>query len=237
MVVGKTLEQALMEVVEEDELRGIRQAKVRARTLPIALHAGVTARPPLCALCCQDEFHRKKQDEGRRVTELERREAARLAEKNKAVKAAQLRARRERDVRRKVASMHCARHLLGGLVHDAMAALEARGLFPDPLATEIEREFWPQVLEGAARHTNARANAQHAVDGACAPPLSPPPLWAAESSPACVAGQISCDTPWTGGPRRRRRRGRRAGPRRAGSASTCPQPRARTRPAWWGPSR
>lgn len=68
--------------------------------------------------------------------------------------------------------MHCSRRLLGGLVTDAMAALEARGLFPDSLASEIERDFWPELLGAAARHTSARANARRAVDGTHRPPLS-----------------------------------------------------------------
>ena len=112
VLVGKTLEQGLMEVLEEEELANLRAHQDE-----------------------YDQIHRAELAEAQR---MEAAEARRAQEKERRLKQERERVSNERLVARKVAARGFSHRYIGDVVSDVFSNLEGTGFFYDPLTKEIE---------------------------------------------------------------------------------------------------
>lgn len=131
VLVGKTLEQSLLQVLEEEELAAIRRQRA--------------------------EFQQQRDAELAVVQRMEA--AARRKEEEKIRRREQERARLQREAaaRRKVAALAVARQYVNTLQQDTFARMVNAGAFKDPVAEEVEAEFLPGVYAAAAesvQHTS-----------------------------------------------------------------------------------
>lgn len=130
VLVGKTLENALMEVLQEDEM-----AAIKAR---------------------QEEFEQVRNAE---LAELQRMEAEvrrRAAEKERRVQQERLRVQRQTEVQQKVAAAAFARSYLAAMRRNLFSHLHSTGYFFDPLRREIETQVLPGVFAAVEKQTMDR---------------------------------------------------------------------------------
>jgi len=120
-LVGKTMEQALLEVMEETELDNLRTQQRRFQELRNA------------------EFV-----ETQRLEEKERRHKE---EKENRVEQHTECLKMEKETAAKIASRAFAQSYLIDLVPSVFGHLEDRGFFFDPVEREIEKEFMPKLME------------------------------------------------------------------------------------------
>jgi len=140
VLVGKTLEQSLMEVLEEEEL-----ANMRAH---------------------QDEFDQIRAAELAEAQRMEEVERRRAEEKERRLQQERQRIADERAVAKKVAARGFAHRYIGDVVSDVFDNLEGTGFFYDPLVKEIEDSFVPWLLDGVAEQVGAMRAAQSTLAGA-----------------------------------------------------------------------
>jgi radial spoke head protein 3 len=124
VLVGKTVEQALMEVMEEEELALLRKHQEEFETIRNAELA---------------ETQRLEEEERRRREERERR----LAQEKEM-------RRKELETRDKIAARAFAVRYLETLVPSVLGTLEDAGFFFDPVEREIETGFMPWLYARAA---------------------------------------------------------------------------------------
>eukprot|EP00292_Cryptomonas_paramecium_P012587 CAMPEP_0113691576 /NCGR_PEP_ID=MMETSP0038_2-20120614/18531_1 /TAXON_ID=2898 /ORGANISM="Cryptomonas paramecium" /LENGTH=364 /DNA_ID=CAMNT_0000613243 /DNA_START=156 /DNA_END=1246 /DNA_ORIENTATION=+ /assembly_acc=CAM_ASM_000170 len=138
VMVGKTLEQSLMEVLEEEEL-----ANMRAH---------------------QDEFDQIRAAELAEAQRMEEAERRRFEEKERRLAQERERVANERSVARKVAAQGFAHRYVGDVVANVFGSLEQTGFFYDPLVKEIEDVFMPWLLGGVSSNIQAMHDAERTVD-------------------------------------------------------------------------
>jgi len=138
VLVGKSLGQGLMEVLEEEELSAIRAH--------------------------QQEFESLRAAELVRVQRLEEAQRRREEEKGRRLDQERERLRRERAVREKVAAAAFARRYVQSVRSSVMGRLVSEGFFFDPLAREVETSVLPRVTEGAARRLERMGAARAMAD-------------------------------------------------------------------------
>eukprot|EP00878_Enallax_costatus_P019311 GHUV01020372.1.p1 GENE.GHUV01020372.1~~GHUV01020372.1.p1 ORF type:complete len:389 (+),score=161.74 GHUV01020372.1:695-1861(+) len=126
VLVGKVLEQALMEVLEEEELAALKQH--------------------------QQHFEAIRSAELVAAQRLEAAERRKMEEKERRLKQERERKERERVVRAKVAASAFARGYLNGIVKSVFQQLEDTGYFYDPIEREVEVEFLPWLTQQAVSH-------------------------------------------------------------------------------------
>ena len=131
VMVGKTLEQAMMEVLEEEEL-----AAMRAH---------------------QEEFDHIRNAELAETQRLEAEEERRIEEKENRKKQEMARLDREREVAEKVAARAFAHSYLAGLQSTVFGNLAESGVFYDEVERNIETEFLPSLLQAGAAERLAHA--------------------------------------------------------------------------------
>jgi hypothetical protein len=119
VIVGKTLEEALCEVLEEEELAGMARARA--------------------------EFHRRRDAALAETQRLEAAEARRFAEKQRRVQQERERAAAERIAREKVAARAYAATYLSDLVGGVFGDLTNRGFFFDTVERDVETGFLPYI--------------------------------------------------------------------------------------------
>lgn len=124
VIVNKTLEQARMEVEEEEELKVIRQQR--------------------------QAFDGAQAAEKERVLRLEQAQRQKFLEKEERVAREQERVAKEHTVYRKVGSVQLIKAVLSELRGKVYADLEASGYFPDMLEEEVRDDFMPWLYEKAA---------------------------------------------------------------------------------------
>ena len=124
VLVGKTLEQSMMEVLEEEELEAIRAH--------------------------QDEFEQMRNAELAEVQRLEAEARRRFEEKERRLEQERVRVERETDLKEKVAARAFARDYLTELHTGVFDVLLTEGFFYDPLAKEVEEAFMPWLMDGVA---------------------------------------------------------------------------------------
>jgi len=137
VLVGKVLEQGLMEVQEEEEL-----ASMRAH---------------------QEHFEQIRNAELIATQRMEEAEKRKLQEKERRLAQERQRVERERTVREKVAACAFARGYLNGLMGAAFQHLRQEGIFFDPVEREVESEFLPWLFNRAEEHVSTEARARGAV--------------------------------------------------------------------------
>lgn len=146
VLVGKTLEQAMDEVLEEEELENIRKHK--------------------------EAFEQQRNIELAEVQRLEAEEQRRKAEKNRRKKQESIRVQQEEEVMEKVAARGFAKNYLTDLHHAVLDSLVASGHFFDPVEKEVESVFMPWLRDSAAAYLGnictARALAEEITAGVVA---------------------------------------------------------------------
>uniref|UniRef100_A0A3P9J5R9 Radial spoke head 3 n=1 Tax=Oryzias latipes TaxID=8090 RepID=A0A3P9J5R9_ORYLA len=121
ILVGKTLEQSLLEVMEEEELAAL-MAQQRA-----FLERRNNELP---------EVHRLQEQERRRREERERR----MAEQRRALE-------EEKEVAEKIAARALTQQQLADLVPSVLASLRREGYFYDPVERDVETHFFPRLMD------------------------------------------------------------------------------------------
>jgi len=140
VLVGKTLEQSLMEVLEEEEL-----ANMRAH---------------------QDEFDQIRAAELAEAQRMEEAEKRRADEKERRLQQERQRVANERTLSKKVAARGFAHRYIGDVVSDVFGNLANSGFFYDPLVKEIESDFVPWLLDGVGSSVSGLLEAQALLDNA-----------------------------------------------------------------------
>lgn len=138
VLVGKTLEQGLMEVCEEEEL-----AAMRAH---------------------QDHFEQIRNAELVATQRMEAAEKRKVEEKERRLAQERSRVEREKVVCQKVAASTFARGYLSGIMESVFDKLYDTGFFYDPVEKEVADIFMPWLVEEAATSMNNRAVAAAAVE-------------------------------------------------------------------------
>uniref|UniRef100_A0A7S0RTI5 Radial spoke protein 3 n=1 Tax=Chlamydomonas leiostraca TaxID=1034604 RepID=A0A7S0RTI5_9CHLO len=137
VLVGKVLEQGLMEVLEEEEL-----AAMRAH---------------------QEHFEQIRNAELVATQRMEAAEKRKMEEKERRLAQERERADRERVVRQKVAASTFARGYLSGIVNTVFGRLQTTGFFYDPLLKEVEEAFMPWLKEQAVAYLEQGVVARQVV--------------------------------------------------------------------------
>lgn len=138
VLVGKTLEQGLMEVMEEEEL-----AAMRAH---------------------QEHFEQIRNAELVATQRMEAAEKRKIEEKERRLAQERERLEREKQVREKVAAQTFARGYLTGLVGNVFDKLYEAGYFYDPVEREVEQEFMPWLQKEVGACISKDAVARATVD-------------------------------------------------------------------------
>lgn len=121
VLVGKTLEQSMMEVMEEEEL-----ANMRAH---------------------QEHFEQIRNAELAETQRLEEAEKRRMHEKERRVAQEKERVAREQQVTEKVAARAFTKGFLSELQSSVVSNLSDAGFFYDPLEAEIANDFLPGLMD------------------------------------------------------------------------------------------
>ncbi|XP_036065869.1 radial spoke head protein 3 homolog isoform X3 [Oryzias melastigma] len=138
ILVGKTLEQSLLEVMEEEELAAL-MAQQRA-----FLERRNNQLP---------EVHRLQEQERRRREERERR----MAEQKRALQ-------EEKEVAEKIAARALTQQQLADLVPSVLASLRREGYFYDPVERDVETHFFPRLMEDVQRVLQKNCRARELLD-------------------------------------------------------------------------
>jgi len=138
VLVGKTLEQGLMEVMEEEEL-----AAMRAH---------------------QEHFEQIRNAELVATQRMEAGEKRKMEEKERRLAQERERVEREKAVREKVAAQTFARGYLSGLVGNVFDKLYDAGFFYDPVQKEVETEFMPWMTDLVVAECSKAAAARKVVN-------------------------------------------------------------------------
>uniref|UniRef100_UPI00358EF5FB radial spoke head protein 3 homolog n=1 Tax=Myxine glutinosa TaxID=7769 RepID=UPI00358EF5FB len=120
ILIGKTLEQSLLEVMEEEELASLR---VRQRVF--------------------QELRNAETAETKRLEEMEKR---RQLEKDMRKEQQERRVEQEKDTASKMASRAFAQNYLSNLIPAVFSSLHAQGYFYDPIERDVESTFLPWVM-------------------------------------------------------------------------------------------
>jgi hypothetical protein len=120
VLVGKTLEQSMMEVMEEEELSNMRAH--------------------------QEHFEQIRNAELAETQRLEEAEKRRAQEKERRVQQEKERVAREQQVTEKVAARTFTKGFLAELQSSVVSNLSDAGFFYDPLETEVTNEFMPWLM-------------------------------------------------------------------------------------------
>ncbi|CAF1462364.1 unnamed protein product [Adineta ricciae] len=127
-LVGKTVEQALIEVAEEEELAEIREQ--------------------------QREYEELRNAELIELQRLEEQERRLRAEKDRRMQQAKESLQAEQDVAQKIAARAFAKAYLQDLVPSVFNNLRENGYFYDPVEHEIETSFMPWLMNKTLSHVN-----------------------------------------------------------------------------------
>lgn len=138
VLVGKTLEIGMLEVLEENELREIRQR--------------------------QELFEQVRNAELAEVQRLEAEAKRKFAEKQRRIDEEQKRLTAQAELEEKVAARAYAKRYLSDLHTQVFESLVDSGAFYDPLLKDVRESFLPTVLENAAFVAHETALARRVVD-------------------------------------------------------------------------
>jgi len=117
VLVGKTLEQSMMEVMEEEEL-----AELRAH---------------------QEEFVQLRNAELAETQRMEEAERRKFEEKERRLKQERERVEREQVLKEKVAAAAFAKNYMSGIESSVLDRLSKMAYFFDPIEREVETDFMP----------------------------------------------------------------------------------------------
>ena len=137
-MVGKTLEQAMLEVLQEEELDAMRKQKL--------------------------EFEQRRKEEVLEAQRLEAAERRKFDEKERRKKQEIGRILRERETREKLCARMFAKTFLGTLELRVLSRLQDEGWFHDAVAREVESDFMPWLMGQTDNELAKARRAQRIVD-------------------------------------------------------------------------
>lgn len=138
VMVGKTLEQAMLEVLQEEELEAMRAQ--------------------------QSQFEQRRKEEVLETQRLEAQERRKYEEKDRRKKQEAARIQREKATREKLKSRLHAKAFHTNLESHVFAKLQDEGWFHDPVRTEVELGFMPWVMAEAEKELDKCRQARALVD-------------------------------------------------------------------------
>jgi len=138
VLVGKTLEQSMMEVMEEEELANMRTH--------------------------QEHFEQIRNTELAETQRLEEAEKRRTEEKQRRVEQEKQRVKQEQDVTEKVAARTFTKGFLSQLQSQVVQNLADAGFFFDPLETEVTNNFLPWLMDSMTEKLDTLAVARALAD-------------------------------------------------------------------------
>lgn len=138
VLVGKSLDQGLTEVLEEEELKLLERRRIH--------------------------FEEKRNQATAEAQRMEQANIRREQEKERRLKQERDRIAHEQTVAKKVASKGLAGSYLAGMQNGVMANLEEAGHFYDPVLKEVEDEFVPWLLDSVSSRVRDVAGARGEVD-------------------------------------------------------------------------
>ena len=138
VMVGKTLEEAMLEVLQEEELESMRQQQL--------------------------EFEQRRKEEAMESQRLEAAEKRKFEEKERRKRQEMARIRREKEAREKLEARILAKSFLGNLENRVFARLEDEGWFFDAVQREVELEFLPWLLTNAVSELDKKRKAREVLD-------------------------------------------------------------------------
>jgi len=139
VLVGKTLEQSMMEVMEEEEL-----AELRAH---------------------QEDFVQLRNAELAETQRMEEAERRKFEEKERRLSEERERVQKEKILKEKISAAAFAKNYMGGIESSVLDRLSKLAYFYDPVEREVETEFMPWIAELASqKYAAASAGAELAVD-------------------------------------------------------------------------
>lgn len=128
VLVGKTMEQALLEVMEEEELANLRQQ--------------------------QREFEELRNAELVEMQRLEEQERRHSEEKERRMKQQREVLKKERETAEKIAARAFAQSYLADLVPSVFSTLRDNGYFYDPVERDVEQGFVPWIMDEVAKRVD-----------------------------------------------------------------------------------
>lgn len=138
VLVGKTLEQAMLEVMQEEEVEAMRRQQV--------------------------DFEQRRKEEVLEMQRLEAAEKRKFEEKERRKKQEVARIRRERETREKLCARMFAKSYLSNLENRVFARLEDEGWFFDAVEREVELDFLPWVLDQMDKELDKHRRARRVTD-------------------------------------------------------------------------
>eukprot|EP00992_Anisonema_acinus_P011265 TRINITY_DN7273_c0_g1_i1.p1 TRINITY_DN7273_c0_g1~~TRINITY_DN7273_c0_g1_i1.p1 ORF type:complete len:328 (-),score=104.14 TRINITY_DN7273_c0_g1_i1:75-1058(-) len=138
VMVGKTLEQAMLEVMQEEELEAMRQQQL--------------------------QYEQRRKEELMETQRLEAAERRKYEEKERRKKQEMERLRREKDTREKLASRLFAQQFLKNLENRVFGRLEDEGWFYDTVQREVETQFFPWLMGRMEMEMDKKRKARNLVD-------------------------------------------------------------------------
>lgn len=139
VLVGKTLQVSMMEVMEEEELATIR------------MH--------------QENFEQTRNAELAEVQRLEAEAKRKFAEKQRRMKEQAERIKQQQELKEKVAARSFAKNYLSDLHSSVFSSLMDSGHFFDPLAKEVKDDFMPWLMDQVVDNLDQVATSRQLADG------------------------------------------------------------------------
>ncbi|TNM99814.1 hypothetical protein fugu_012847 [Takifugu bimaculatus] len=138
VLVGKVLEQSLLEVMEEEELAYL---KAQQRAFEELRNSELA------------EVQRLQEQERRRREEKERR----IAQQREVL-------RKEREIAQKMAARAYTKEYMSGLLATVFTSLRADGYFFDPIERDIESNFLPWLMSEVVKNVEKKSAARELLD-------------------------------------------------------------------------
>jgi len=138
VMVGKTLEQAMLEVLQEEEVELMRQQQM--------------------------EFEQRRKEEVLESQRLEAAEKRKFEEKERRKRQEVARIRREKETREKLCARMYAKSFLTNLEHKVFARLQDEGWFHDGVEREVTLDFMPWLYQQMDKELDRHRKARQLVD-------------------------------------------------------------------------
>uniref|UniRef100_A0A8C5H968 Radial spoke head protein 3 homolog B-like n=1 Tax=Gouania willdenowi TaxID=441366 RepID=A0A8C5H968_GOUWI len=139
VLVGKTMEQSMLEVMEEEELASLRAQQKAFKVLRNMEQAEVQR--------LQEQERRRREERERRI--MQQREAL----------------RKEKETVEKIAARAYTQQSLVDLLPTVFNSLRTHGYFYDPVERDIETNFIPWLMEEVHKNLEKRETARKLLDG------------------------------------------------------------------------
>jgi radial spoke head protein 3 len=138
VLVGKTLEQAMLEVMQEEELELLRQQQI--------------------------EFEQRRKEELLEAQKLEAAERRKFEEKERRKKQEMERIQRERETREKLQARQFAKAYMANMENRVYSRLQDEGWFADRVLNEVELDFFPWLMGEVDKELEKKRKARALVD-------------------------------------------------------------------------